>query len=158
MTIPVNGLFSINIIALVKHDMALNSDAFHVLSLHQRDANGRNALFWAIRNFNQHNVEMLIEQGISLSVDGKRTNALFFAIECDNFEAIRYLIQKGIDPNISDNDHKTLLMYAAQYNRLQICRLLIEEEANPYLMDRFCKMAIDYAKSPEIVEFLENLD
>ena len=155
MTAPIHSLNTTQFFGLVKNNVTLTERFLAYVNVHSRDHYGTNALYWAIKNHNLQNVIYLVHRGISLRVDNK-THALFFAVEEDNLSVIKFFIDKGIDVNICDNHYQTLLIHAVKRNRVDICRYLLSEGANPFLLDHCNNMAIDYAKSKEIREMLES--
>jgi RNA polymerase primary sigma factor len=72
--------------------------------------------------------------------------------------AVTIHIKRGDDLNARDSDGLTLLMLAAQKNRAEICKLLLDASADPCLRNINNKNALEIAKenaSHEIVALLE---
>jgi ankyrin repeat protein len=81
------------------------------------------------------------------------------------YELCEYLINSGAELNLVDKIGRTSLMLAAMAGETKIVKLLISQGANPILVDREGKSALDYAKDSfyikqsgdeEIIEFLSS--
>lgn len=100
----------------------LDKNLIRLADVHQRDASGFNALYWAISHNNIHNVKLLLAYGSTMEVS-PTINAPFCAIACDRIEMLRFFIEKGIDINIKRRG-KTLLEFAKSLRRLEIVAYL----------------------------------
>ena len=145
MTAPVNKHMQSNLMEMVKDKLLLERITLNNIDVNPRDAEGRNALYWAIKSRSTHNTALLISFGSSLVVY-KNTHALFHAIECQHHEIVVLLIEKGLDINMTNNVGKTALMCAIESELFETVRYLMQKGADAYLMDDGLNMAEDYAK------------
>ncbi len=144
MTMPLNRNFSSLVIEMIKNNVILQPLNLQHTDISAKDDKGRNALYHAIETKNSENTKLLIESGIPLMVAPDK-HALFHAIYCNDIESIELLIEKGINPNIRDQEYKTPLMCAVYYNRVEICKYLLNNGADLFKMDYKYDMAIDFA-------------
>lgn len=145
MTAPVNRHMQNNLIEMVKDKLLLERITLNGIDVNPRDTDGKNALYWAIKNRSTHNANLLIAFGSSLIVYSD-THALFHAIECQHHEIVVLLIEKGLDINIRDSMGRTILMCAIESELFETVRYLMQKGADAYLMDDGLNMAEDYAK------------
>ncbi len=147
MTIPMpnnSNYLSSHLIETVKEKLLLERVTLIGIDVNIRDEEGKNSLFWAIKNHNTHNANLLIKHNISLMV-APRLHAFFHAIIHNHYEMIIILIQKGICLDIIDSQQKTPLMYAIEYELFETVCLLIRHGADLFQMDMNYDMAEDYA-------------
>ena len=100
----------------------LDTNLTRLANVHQRDASGFNALYWAISHNNIHNVKLLLAYGSTMDVS-PTLNAPFCAIACNRIEMLRFFVNKGIDINIQRRG-KTLLEFAKRLQRSEIIAYL----------------------------------
>ncbi|MCF8297134.1 MAG: tetratricopeptide repeat protein [Saprospiraceae bacterium] len=118
------------------------------------------ALMYALTNFNDTTVKLLINRGADVnlcSVGG--LSLLHFSARDDLYEITKILIEKGIDVNLHSNLGYTPLILAAYNGNIEIIELLMEKGADKTLKDKNNKNAIDYANEnnhPDIVSYLNN--
>ena len=60
--------------------------------------------------------------------------SLFDAITFNNIQATKHFIKKGVDTNLRNNNEETLLFKAMLNQNIEICRLLLENKANPEIL------------------------
>ena len=137
-----NPLF--NVMQEVQEKTLLSDSSLIGANVNFRDKEGKNALYWAIKNRSLHNAKLLIEFEISLMVTPK-LHALFHAIEEDHYGLIILLIQSGISPNIVDECGRSALMVAIEKEQFRTVCFLIRNGADLFQMDRRYDMALDYA-------------
>jgi len=143
----INRYQDTHLIEMAKHRLMLEEFLVKRSNLDTRDNEGRNALYWAIKYRNKHNVSLLIKHDISLMV-GYDMHALFHAIACNDYETFTLLLNdkvQGID--IRDSFGVTLLMRAVEKESVAMVRYLINHGANLYLEDSDGQTPLDYAKS-----------
>lgn len=146
MTHALNDIYySEQLLDLVVNRQPLDKSIMDKLDVSQRDKEGRNSLYWAIKNKSKRNVHLLIEQGVSLMVE-PGNHAMFHAIKSNNIDALIILIEKGIDVNIYNEIGQSLLMKALEVESLVMVQYLINAKVDLYIMDDNYDMAIDYAK------------
>ena len=146
----------VDLIEQTKHREPIEAHSINHLNLIQRDTNGRNALYWAIKNQSKHNVVLLIKKKVSLMVQSN-VHALFHTVESNNLEALVYLLKLGLNIHLQDNDGKTLLMKAIEKNSFIMVQYLINYGSDLDLMDNNYDMAIDHAhrlKNKKIIELI----
>ncbi|PHS40740.1 MAG: hypothetical protein COB07_04315 [Sulfurovum sp.] len=159
MTAPLNRHAQAHLIDMVKEKLLLERIVLNNVDVNPRDMEGRNALYWAIKNKSIYNANLLIVFGSSLVV-AKNTHALFHAIACKNHAMVVLLIDKGLDVNFIDEKGKTALMYAIEAEVVDTVKFLIKKGADIYLMDDEFNMAENYAKSTNsniIKSYLQHL-
>jgi len=100
----------------------LDRNLIRLADVHQRDASGFNALYWAISHNNMHNVKLLLACGSTMDVS-PTLNAPFCAIACNRIEMLSFFVNKGIDINIQRRG-KTLLEFAKRLQRSEIIAYL----------------------------------
>lgn len=89
-------------------------------------------------------------------------NMLFVAIEKDDREAVARFLSDAhtvADDSDLDNKGRTPLIYAAQLNRINILRMLLESKKAlaPLYKDRDSKMAFDYCRTWEAMGVVEQV-
>lgn len=134
-----------HILEMVEQKLMLEEFVVQKPDTHNRDLNGRNALYWAIKHRSKHNVKLLIKYSVSLMVE-EELHALFHAIASDDYETFSYLLDFGLSINMTNTCGQTLLMKAIQAESVPMVRYLINHGADLYLLDDVYNMAIDYAK------------
>ena len=134
-----------HILQMAKDKMMLEEFLVKKSDLSARDGRGRNSLFWAIRNKNRYNIQILLKYDISLMVE-PHLHALFHAISSDDYGTLKELIELGSDINMVNDVGQTLLMKAIQVESMMIVRYLIYKEADLHLTDDEHHTAIDYVK------------
>jgi len=137
--------YSQKLLDLVANRQPLNEETISKLDLGQRDAEGKNSLYWAIKNKSKRSVTLLIEHGISLMVSPSN-HAMFHTVEMNNIDALMVLVEKGVDVNIHNDKGQSLLMKALEIESLVMVQYLINCKVDLYMMDDNYDMAIDYAK------------
>lgn len=145
MTMPLERYLPYRIIEMVKDKASLEHHMLIGVHINHRDGEGRNALYWAIKQHSTYNAKLLIEHEISLKV-APGLHALFHAIEEDHYELTVLLVQSGFDPNIRDNKGRTPLMLAIEKEQFRTVCFLIRSGADLFIMDENYDMATEYAK------------
>jgi Ankyrin repeats (many copies) len=115
-------------------------------------------LQWIIQYGSSSIVDALIKNG-SLCADEMRKDgmtAVHFAVIYDRCDNMKVLLDHGFRINIGNTRGKTPLHYAAQESNVAAVRLLLEHDANVYLVDNDGKMARDYIPflTTKILHFL----
>lgn len=90
----------------------LDEHFMYGVDIHQKDAFGQSALYWAIYHHNMHNVKTLLNYGSTLDV-APGLKAPFCAVKFDNLEVISYLVDKGIDIHMRHSG-ETLVEYVRE--------------------------------------------
>ncbi len=137
---------NIHFLEMAKHRLMLEEFLVKKSNLNVRDNEGRNALYWAIKNRHKHNVSLLMKYGIDLVV-ANDIHAIFHAIDSIDIETFIHLLEsKKVSIDMQNSRGETLLMRAIQVEAIYMVRYLIHHGANLYLVDNTKKRAIDYAK------------
>jgi hypothetical protein len=108
-------------------------------------SNGRSGLYYAIV-YEQFNItEFLLQRGAdpNLIVSGNAT--LNWAIKYNRARIARLLIEYGAEVNEQDKNLNTPLIYAAEINNPEMCKILIDRGADPLHTNLKEKRASDYA-------------
>lgn len=146
MTEPMrNDYHSLHLLEMVEHKLLIDDFLVKKSNVDVRDKEGRNSLFWAIKNRSPRNVSILVKHNISLMVEAN-LHALFHTIESNNLDALVYLLRDGLDIDMQNDTGQTLLMKALEIESLMMVRNLVNHGANLDIMDDEYNMAIDYAK------------
>jgi len=105
-------------------------------------------------------VMLLIESGADIfDFDEEGVTIFDMAITYDNLEIVKYLIDKGVDVNkTSRRSGFTALMAAACYGRVEIAKLLLQNNANQNSVDSKGFSAIDFARKMNKKSVLKLLD
>jgi len=77
----------------------------------------------------------------------------------DALELLKFYLAKGADPNLTDTEGTTLLMWAARINKLMWARILIQAGASIDNRDNYGRCALDFAipnHHSEIVKLLSS--
>lgn len=159
MTAPLNRHIQKHLIEMVKEKLLLERITLNGVDVNILDTEGKNALYWAIKNHSIHNANLLIGFGSSLLVT-ENEHALFHAIACENHAIVVLLIDRGLNVNMCDSAGKTLLMHAIENELFNTVKFLVSKGADMYLMDDALNMAEDYAKvgkSDIIKSFLQHI-
>jgi ankyrin repeat protein len=150
------------------HESALNGDMTRVkilldngLNVDSLDLDGRTALMYAAYNGNTNIMKMLISRGASVNIrDVNGRTALMMASSGPFQDAVRLLLENYADPDLTDStDHYSALMYAASEGQLEVVRILLTGNANPYLKDIDGDDALTFARRNnhgEVVSLLQS--
>ena len=93
-------------------------------------------------------VKLLLNNGAGIySSGGKNESALMIAVQAGQYAVADYLLQQGVNPDMANEyDELTALMIAADNNRPDLVRLLLDHGANPCLRDDEGHTALDIAR------------
>ncbi len=109
-----------------------------------RNQLGENALYWAIKYRNHHNVKILLKYNISIMVTPTK-HALFHTLEAKDVELFMHIFTLSqVDVNLKDKMGKTLLMRAIEAKSINIVRYLLNRGADLYIRDDANKSISDY--------------
>lgn len=117
------------------------------MSVNSRDDMGVPMLNIACRNDNFEFVEMLIDLGAELNAvsDDRGYTAVMDAVWRGNEKITKILIDKGVELNTINKEGQTNLILAVGANRVNICKLLVENGADPDVKDQMGMSAYSYA-------------
>ena len=168
-----NGVSPLHIAAQFETPEVLNKLLEFGANLCYQDCDGDIPLFVAIRLNRNENVKALIEvekqrndngQGESksqLDIRNKQLEtALIVATKYDNSEATEYLLQEMGEAAISDYDilKNTPLHYAAMRNNTEICRILLERNADPLIKNSAGRSPFALSTKETIEYFRKRVD
>jgi ankyrin repeat protein len=126
------------------HEAALGGDLAQVSLLLDSgakadtlDLDRRTALMYAAYNGNTNIMKVLISRGASVNLrDINGRTALMMASSGPFQYAVKFLLENYADPDLTDStDHYSALMYAASEGQLEVVRILLAGNANPFLKD-----------------------
>ncbi|MCB9014368.1 MAG: ankyrin repeat domain-containing protein [Lentimicrobiaceae bacterium] len=108
-------------------------------------SNGKTGLFYAIV-FDQFVIsEFLLKNGADPNFLSGAHSTLIWAVKYRRSRILRLLIEYGADVNKSDGKRNTPLIYAAEFDNPEICKILIDRGANPLHENLKGKKASDFA-------------
>lgn len=130
------------------------------MSVNSRDDVGTPMLNIACRNDNFEFVEMLLDLGAELNAvsEDRGYTAVMDAVWRGNEKITKYLIEKGAELNTINKEGQTNLVLAVGADRLNICKLLVENGADPDVKDMMGMSAYGYAtlfRKEKIAEVLK---
>lgn len=84
---------------------------------------------------------------------------VYLGCETNKKEVMELLLKYEADPNITDNNKMSVLMYACEHNRKDIVELLLENKANPNLVSKrfFSNNALMIACDNQNIEIIKLL-
>jgi hypothetical protein len=91
-----------------------------------------------------------------LAIDDKAMN-MINAVTAGDEEKVKGLLDAGVDPDVTDKDGWTPLMWAAQNADTQMIQLLLKAGANPGIMDSDEEAALDFAIYQDNAEVINTL-
>jgi hypothetical protein len=108
-------------------------------------SNGKTGLYYAIVYDQVKISEFLLRRGADPDFIVDDHSTLRWAIKYDRGRIVRLLIEFGAEVNKPDQKQNTPLIYAAELNNLNMCKILIDRGADPLHANLNGKRAIDYA-------------
>jgi uncharacterized protein len=77
-------------------------------------------------------LELAMQAGARLQVDGRRCGLLTLALDHSDTRLLKRLLDAGVDPNLPDTDGSTPLINAIECGHMESARLLLLHGADPY--------------------------
>jgi len=108
-------------------------------------SNGKTGLYYAIVYDEIKISEFLLKRGADPNLTVGDFSTLNWAIRYDRGRIARLLIEYGAEVNKPDIKNNTPLIYAAELNNVEICKILIDRGADPLHENKNKKRASDYA-------------
>lgn len=130
------------------------------INVNGTNASGTPYLNMAVRKNNLEFVKLLTNAGadINLKSQDRGYTALMDAVWRGNYEISEYLISAKADVNTLSKDGETNLIIAVGAGKENICKLLVENGADPDIKDDMDMSAYDYAvlfKKEKLIEILK---
>jgi len=129
--------------------------------LHETNEAGESVLACALRaGCSMETLMLLIENGADIfDFDNEGVSIFDMAITYNNIEMVSYLIKQGIDVNkTTRRSGFTALMAAVSYGRGEIVKILLENGADKYAVDKKGFTAVDFARKMNKKSLLNLLD
>lgn len=89
--------------------------------------------------------EILLEKGAKVNISSKYGSALMAAVVKGNKKIVKLLLDYKADPNTTDENKNTALLFSALFNQTEIADYLLAAGANPDHKDIRGNKALDYA-------------
>ena len=140
-----NSMEYTQLLDMAENRLMLEKSLVKKSNIDNRDREGRNALYWAIKTSHKHNIEVLLKENISLMVK-PHLHALFHTIRNNNLDFFLYLLQIKEDINMKNGSMQSLLMVAIEERNVMMVRYLISHGINLQIQDNRGRVALDYAK------------
>lgn len=90
------------------------------------------------------------------SFDYYRQTGFHWAAKKNKINAARLMIKYGNCVNLTDVNHMTPLAIAAKNDNYEICQLLLENGANPFIPNNEGKLPVDLADEIKLKSYLIN--
>ncbi|HHS92983.1 MAG TPA: ankyrin repeat domain-containing protein [Campylobacterales bacterium] len=130
---------------MAKERLMLEEFLVENVDVNQRDAEGKNALYWAIKTSHKHNINLLLSHGVSPMVK-PNYHALFHTIRSNNLEAFALFLGSCNEINMQNERGQTLLMVAIEMENSIMVQYLINHGINLFTKDKNGFTALEYAK------------
>ena len=117
--------------------------------LTKTNENGESILAYALRaRVDNDTLMLLIENGADIfDFDEEGVSIFDMAITYDNIEIVKYLIKKGVDVNQTRRRSRfTPLMTASSYGRVEVVKILLENNVKQDVCDIKGFSAVDFAR------------
>lgn len=103
-------------------------------------------------------IEKFLKKNINLlySYDYYRQTGFHWAAKKNNINALKLMLKYGNCVNQIDINHMTPLAFSAKNNNIEMCQLLCENGANPFIPNKDDKIPIDLTTEFKIKSFLIN--
>lgn len=108
-------------------------------------SNGKTGLYYAIVYDEIKISEFLLKRGADPNLTVSDYSTMYWAIKYGRGRILRFLIEYGADACKPDNNHDTPLIYAAELDNLEICKILVDRGADPLHTNLKEKRASNYA-------------
>lgn len=117
------------------------------MDINERDSAGTPFLCSAARNGKLDMIQWLLENGADIDAVSydRGYSAVMDAVWKSNLPIVELLVNKGANLNFISRDGQTALILATGSENFDICRVLVENGADPTIKDRMGMSSIDYA-------------
>jgi len=127
--------------------------------INEADKNGFTPLILACYRGNNPVAKFLVNNVKNIDEPCDMGTALMACTVKGNVEISKLLLEKGSNPNITDSNGTTSLMYAVQFKNLELVKTLLQHKADKTKMDNKGKTAFEYAVfsgNEEIINLIKN--
>lgn len=134
--------------------MAINKDTINAVN-----NMGFTPLILACYRGNTEVAEFLIKNVKDVDYGSSSGTALASVAVKGNNRLAKALLEKGANPNIADATGITPLIYATQFENIELMKLLLSHKANKKQTDKEGKTPYDYAvftKNQDVINLLKN--
>jgi ankyrin repeat protein len=127
-------------------------------SVNSKNAEGYTPLILACYRANNAVAKLLVQKGADVDALSGMGTALMAATVKGNSEMVTYLIGRKANPNLSDGNGKTAILYAVMFNKPDLASLLVKAGADAEHKDQQGQSALDYAilaNDDKLIEILK---
>ena len=124
----------------------LLSDGVNVEAMHLKDEAGFTPLFIAISAKNTYAIKRLLESGADMYAMDKNNiySAFTWSVDSDSIEIVSLFIDNNVDINHQFKNSESSLVISSKYcNRFKMVQFLLDNGANPNLIDKYDRNIID---------------
>ncbi|WP_333694464.1 ankyrin repeat domain-containing protein [Flavobacterium sp.] len=126
--------------------------------VNQKSNEGFTPLILASYRGNLDMVKFLLDSGAQVNVGTSMGSALMAATVKGHYEVVALLLEREANPDLTDSEGTTALMYAVQFRNVALTKLLLLNKASKTLLDSKGKSAFEYAVftgNEEIINLLK---
>ncbi len=119
---------------------------------------GFSPLILACYKGNSEVAKFLIEKKSNLNYVSDEGTALMAAVVRGKNELVKLLLVNGANPNLTNLQGTTALMYAAQFKNIELVKLLLQNKADKTIINKDQKTAFEFAvfsNNDEIINLLK---
>jgi hypothetical protein len=119
---------------------------------------GFSALILACYKGNSEVAKFLIEKKSNLDYVSDEGTALMAAVVREKNELAKSLLENGANPNLTNLQGTTALMYATQFKNIELVKLLLQYKADKTIVNKDQKTAFEFAvfsNNEEIINLLK---
>lgn len=119
---------------------------------------GFSPLILACYKGNSEVAKFLIQKKSTLDYVSDEGTALMAAVVRGKNELVKLLLENGANPNLTNLEGTTALMYAAQFKNIELAKLLLQHKADKTIVNKDQKTAFEFAvfsNNDEIINLLK---
>jgi ankyrin repeat protein len=127
-------------------------------SINEKNENGFTPLILACYRGNNLVATFLVNKVKDIDATSDMGTALMACAVKGNVEIAKLLLEKGCNPNITDANGTTALIYATQFKNTELIKALLKHNADKTKIDKKGKTAFEYAVfsgNEEIINLLK---
>jgi uncharacterized protein len=106
---------------------------------------GYSALVLATYRGNNEVAKFLIDNGSDINGISKMGTPLMAAVVKGNIEIAKVLLEKKANPNITDANGTTALIYATMFGNVELIKMLLQYKSDKSIVDNKGKTAFEHA-------------